>query len=191
MNEAWGAVVAAIAAGVFGIIGILAGIYVGRRQTTDQAAVEHQQWLRQQRLEAYTSLFTAWDQAISEFRAFQNTWDDTTAFFHEHGSPDGNTDIVTIVDQKTTQIWATLRPHVERTELLGPVPVQTATIGLRMAYTALRARLLEQAYRESEEIVWPVWEGELAKADVARSEFHAAASKVLRTQPSPQGELLL
>lgn len=191
MNEAWGAVVAAVAAGVFGIIGILAGIYVGRRQTTDQAQVEHGQWLRGQRLEAYTGLFTAWDAAIRELRAFQDGWDDATGFFHAYGSPDGDIDIITVTEQTTAEVWERLGPHVERAELLGPSPVQVATVGLREAYSDLRTCLLEQARSASEEIVWPVWRGKLGRADVARSQFHAAASEVLRTPPSPQGELPL
>ncbi|MEV6379027.1 hypothetical protein AB0M31_06345 [Streptomyces sp. NPDC051773] len=63
MNEAWGAVVAAAAAGVFGVGGVLAGIYVGRRQTTDQAQVEHEQWLRGQRREAYIAFLAVFDRA--------------------------------------------------------------------------------------------------------------------------------
>ncbi|WP_345656587.1 hypothetical protein [Streptomyces siamensis] len=48
MSEAWAAIIAAVAAGVFGIAGILTGIVAGRRQTVDQATVEHGQWLRGQ-----------------------------------------------------------------------------------------------------------------------------------------------
>ncbi|QIY60391.1 hypothetical protein HEP85_38565 [Streptomyces sp. RPA4-2] len=62
MNEAWGAVVAAVAAGVFGVGGALLGIYVGRKQTTDQAHVEHEQWLRGQRREAYIAYLASWDE---------------------------------------------------------------------------------------------------------------------------------
>ncbi|MFJ2241832.1 hypothetical protein [Streptomyces sp. NPDC087859] len=63
MNEAWGAVVAAVAAGVFGVGGALVGIYVGRKQTTDQAQVEHEQWLRGERREAYVAYLAAHDAA--------------------------------------------------------------------------------------------------------------------------------
>ncbi|MEV8547233.1 hypothetical protein [Streptomyces sp. NBC_01261] len=59
MSEAWAAVVAAVAAGFFGIGGILTGIIVGRRQTTDQATVEHGQWLRGQRQQAYLAFLSA------------------------------------------------------------------------------------------------------------------------------------
>ncbi|MFR9800553.1 hypothetical protein ACL02U_32345 [Streptomyces sp. MS06] len=39
MSEGTGAVVASIAAGVLAIIGTVIGMYVGRRQTTDEAQV--------------------------------------------------------------------------------------------------------------------------------------------------------
>ncbi|WP_367324743.1 hypothetical protein [Streptomyces sp. HUAS ZL42] len=48
MGEQWGTVVAAL----IGVGGVFGGIFLGRRQVTDQAAVEHGQWLRGQRREA-------------------------------------------------------------------------------------------------------------------------------------------
>ncbi|CAL9333057.1 hypothetical protein [Streptomyces sp. enrichment culture] len=68
MDQGWAAVVAAIAAGVFGITGALCGIVVGRRQ----AAVEHGHWLREQRLQAYTDLLAAWDETVHEMGRFQD-----------------------------------------------------------------------------------------------------------------------
>ena len=186
MSEGTGAVVASIAAGVLAIIGTLMGIYVGRRQATDQAQVEHGQWLRGQRLEAYSSLFTAWDTAIDELRDFQNvTFDDATEFFDEHGSPDDGADIVTVTEKATEEAWERLRPYIERAELLGPGPVQIATVGLHEAHEGLRTRLLEQA--RSTENRWGLWNEELTKVAVARSKFHAEASKVLQTPPAPKG----
>ncbi|MFE2821919.1 hypothetical protein [Streptomyces sp. NPDC059271] len=69
MSEAWAAIIAAVAAGFFGIGGILTGIIVGRRQTTDQATVEHGQWLRGQRQAAYTEALAAWDAFEAEAEA--------------------------------------------------------------------------------------------------------------------------
>ncbi|MFJ6691658.1 hypothetical protein [Streptomyces sp. NPDC091294] len=72
MDQGWAAVVAAIAAGVFGITGALCGIVVGRRQAADQATVEHGHWLREQRLQAYTDLLAAWDETVHEMGRFQD-----------------------------------------------------------------------------------------------------------------------
>jgi hypothetical protein len=196
MSDQWPVILTATL-GVAGTVVVAwMGIHGTRQQATDQARIEHGQWLRQQRLEAYTNLFTAWDQAINDLHAFQDSWDDTVEDFNEHGPSSGGPlgDSVyfdDFVDLSTADIWARLEPCVERAELLGPAPVQTAAVGLREAYRGLRARLLEQAHSESQQIVGAVWKEELGKAAVARSEFHTAASKVLRTSPNPQGEQVL
>lgn len=59
MSESWGMLAAAIAAGLLGIGGVLLGLVVGRRQVSDQAQVEHGQWLRGQRMEAYLEFLRA------------------------------------------------------------------------------------------------------------------------------------
>ncbi|MEU6317428.1 hypothetical protein [Streptomyces sp. NPDC047009] len=41
MGEQWRTVVAAVIAALAALSGVLAGVVVGRRQVTDQAAVEH------------------------------------------------------------------------------------------------------------------------------------------------------
>lgn len=57
MGEQWATIMAAVIA----VCGVPVGILVGRWQVTDQAAVEHGQWLRGQRQEAYIALLDAWD----------------------------------------------------------------------------------------------------------------------------------
>lgn len=74
MSESWGMVAAAIAAGLLGIGGVLLGLVVGRRQVSDQAQVEHGQWLRGQRLEAYLEFLRAWDTALSDMADLQDDW---------------------------------------------------------------------------------------------------------------------
>lgn len=80
MTDAWGAVVAAVAAGVFGVGGALVGVFVGRKQTTDQAYVEHEQWLRGQRREAYVAYLAAFDDARSKV-------EDVVRFLPRHIDP--------------------------------------------------------------------------------------------------------
>lgn len=61
-------IIAAAIAATGALVGVFSGIIVGRHQVTDQASVEHGQWLRGQRQEAYTAFLTAWDAGIPEFR---------------------------------------------------------------------------------------------------------------------------
>lgn len=62
MTEAWGIVIAAIIA----VAGTVVGYFAGRRQVRDQALVEHEQWLRAQRQEAYYTFLTEFDEVVSE-----------------------------------------------------------------------------------------------------------------------------
>ena len=62
MTEAWGIVIAAIIA----VAGTAVGYSAGRRQVRDQALVEHGQWLRAQRQEAYYAFLTVFDGVVSE-----------------------------------------------------------------------------------------------------------------------------
>ncbi|MGY3676552.1 hypothetical protein [Streptomyces sp. TE33382] len=55
MTEQWGTFIP----GGIGLIGVLAGIYVGRWQVTYQARVEHGQWLRGQQQKAHLALLDA------------------------------------------------------------------------------------------------------------------------------------
>ncbi|MEU5360246.1 hypothetical protein ACFY9R_28635 [Streptomyces albidoflavus] len=61
MTEAWGMIIAALLA----LAGTFGGLIVGRRQVEDQAHIEHEQWLRDQRQQAYGRFLTAWDAAFA------------------------------------------------------------------------------------------------------------------------------
>ncbi|MEU9503178.1 hypothetical protein [Streptomyces sp. NPDC048196] len=61
MSDGWGAVIAAVATGVFGlVVGILA-YKAGRRQVKDQAAADHRAWRLQNRFDAYRGLLVTAD----------------------------------------------------------------------------------------------------------------------------------
>lgn len=62
MTEAWGIVIAAVIA----VAGTAIGYFAGRHQVRDQALVEHAQWLRTQRQEAYYTFLAVFDGAVSE-----------------------------------------------------------------------------------------------------------------------------
>ncbi|MFH9389843.1 hypothetical protein ACH4KV_24175 [Streptomyces albidoflavus] len=61
MTEAWGMIIAALLA----LAGTFGGLIVGRRQVDDQAHIEHEQWLRGQRQQAYGRFLAAWDAAFA------------------------------------------------------------------------------------------------------------------------------
>ncbi|MEU9900749.1 hypothetical protein ACIBCS_36155 [Streptomyces phaeochromogenes] len=87
MNEAWAAVVA-VAAGVFA----LAGGYYGSRR---QADVEHGQWQRGQRQEAYLALLDAWDAAMRKLTDIAADWDHQLYGEQEQRAGDDFSDVIT------------------------------------------------------------------------------------------------
>lgn len=185
MDQGWAAIIAAIAAGVFGITGVFAGIVVGRRQTVDQAAVEHGQWLRDQRLQAYMNLFTTWDDVFADLRSFQDRWNEEVESLQEIGY---TVHPSAVAGQKTNEAWARLRPVIERVELLGPARIYDAHGDLLAAWRDMSDVLEEQASQEPYSSLDEEFDRASMRGAVARSNFHTAASDVLRTPPSPQGE---
>lgn len=80
MDQGWAAVIAAIVAALGGI-GI--GLVVGRRQLTDQATVEHEQWLRSQRQETYVEVLAEFDRIFSRARGF---WELIDGLVEDHAA---------------------------------------------------------------------------------------------------------
>ncbi|MFD4339022.1 hypothetical protein ACFWPP_17840 [Streptomyces anulatus] len=68
MTEAWAAIIAAVIAGVLTMVGGHMGFRAGRQQVRDQAQVEHEQWLRGQRQEAYADFLAVWDAAYAALK---------------------------------------------------------------------------------------------------------------------------
>lgn len=66
MDQGVAAVVAAGVAGAVAVAGSFIGVWVGRRQVRDQAKIEHEQWLRGQRQEAFVDFLAAWDEAVAQ-----------------------------------------------------------------------------------------------------------------------------
>lgn len=64
MSDGWGAVIASVATGVFVLVAAYWAYKAGRRQVKDQAVVEHEQWLRGQRQEAYLGFLPSLDRLL-------------------------------------------------------------------------------------------------------------------------------
>ncbi|SEC64457.1 hypothetical protein [Streptomyces sp. PAN_FS17] len=185
VNEAWAAIIAAIAAGVFGVGGAYVGLVAGRRQTADQAHVEHGQWLRGQRQEAYLMFLDAWDAAMKDFQDFQGRWDGLVQEAREYGELPAPSETA---ESTVNEVWAAVRVPLERAELLGPKAVDLAVREITESFRQLREELVEQGDRESPFVDWERWNRALGKAGAARFTFQVAAMQTLRTPPSPGGE---
>ncbi|MEU9466645.1 hypothetical protein AB0D78_08300 [Streptomyces avermitilis] len=121
MTEQWGTVVAALIAAT----AALAGVLMGRRQVTDEAQVEHEQWLRGQRQEAYVTYLDMVDQALMQL-------DDivTSADRYEEATNEGHEwyEIFERIDARGEAAWGLVRKPQERVYLLGPEKVNAAAL---------------------------------------------------------------
>lgn len=185
MDEGWAAVVAAVVAGGVGIGGTLLGTVVGRKQTTDQAHVEHRQWLRGQRQSTYLALLETWDGIVDEMVAMQNSWDGRVQEWQEAavGPHPGEQ-----ADEALHAAGARLRHATEQVDLLGPRSVDEALTELKDAFVGCRDEIRNQSVRQPQWVNREAWEAKLTRATAARRNFHAAAIKTLRTAPGPEQE---
>lgn len=165
-----------------GILGILAGFLVGRRQITDQAAVEHRQWLRGQRQEAYINLLDAWDTAIAALEHVVDVWEEREDFTRRHG--EGN--MWETVGGEVAAANQTLAKPIDRAALMGPPAVDAAVAAMDAAFDNLSAYLNHQADPDEPfEADWHTWASLLTAAHRARYQFMDAAKLSLRMMPRP------
>ncbi|MFC4606892.1 hypothetical protein ACFO9E_03485 [Streptomyces maoxianensis] len=176
MGEQWGTVVAA----VIGFGGLFVGLIVGRRQVKDEAQVEHGQWLRGQRQEAYAQLLDAWDTAVGDTvdvtgnaerydDAEQEGWD-----WGEHIEPN--------IRNTITKAWEPVRRAVERVELLGPQSAMETAESLRAAGCEVAEAASDFSSR------WPNHEGVEAAVEVGfqvRRDVVTAFATVMQEAPRP------
>ncbi|MFF7329700.1 hypothetical protein [Streptomyces sp. NPDC008150] len=182
MTEAWAAIIAAIAGGVLGIGGTLAGVVTSRRQTVDQATVEHGQWLRGQRQTAYTETLAAWDTFLGEAQQFWQRY--------EFGLPEGS-----IPHEASRHRNNLLRGPGDRVEkaldatiLLSRQDVVDVAEQLRSAMTRVIAALPTPTAPSSTGMSSPeqerVWEDALNAAQQSRDAFYRKARHTQRTPPT-------
>jgi hypothetical protein len=179
MKEQWGTVVAAVIAAV----AALGGVLLGRRQVKDQAAVEHGQWLRGQRQEAYVALLEAWDTGVKQFDERVQNWEDEH-YAAEHFEGNGWEESEKSIYHRTHEIAETVQRAIERVELLGPKSVDDASVRLADALTALRDAVRSKAGGEE----WPDWiaYGEAkGRVEAARRGFLMASRETMRAAPRP------
>ncbi|MER7135377.1 hypothetical protein ABT358_02390 [Streptomyces sp. NPDC000341] len=177
MWEQWGTVVGAL----IGFGGLFVGLLVGRRQVTDQARVEHDQWLRGQRQAAYAQLLDAWDTAI---RRVNEVVDGSEGHLEaETQGHDWDTEIVPVIRESIAEPWRAVWRATERVELLGPPEAVRAVFQMYSAGTEVASALLD--FSQS----WPNVERVHAaqfSADMARRDTVPVVAKVLQEAPSPR-----
>jgi hypothetical protein len=133
---------AALIAGLAGTVGAVAGAVVGavaavrgarigaekaaetaRQQVQDQASIDHEHWLRQQRIEAYSEFLTAYDEsALIASRTIKKIRD------MEPGDPKPEDDL-----NELTATALRLRQVRQRVKLVGPEPIHARAMGLEDA----------------------------------------------------------
>ncbi|MFJ3545456.1 hypothetical protein ACIPQH_25210 [Streptomyces rubiginosohelvolus] len=176
MWEQWGTVVGAL----IGFGGLFVGLLVGRRQVTDEAKVEHEQWLRGQRQEAYAQLLDAWD---TGWRATRDVVEHPEK--HDEAEARGwnwGEDIIPAIIREVSPPWEPFWRAVERVELLGPQSAVGAAEGLRRAAEEAEAAALDFTG------MWPNrdrFEAAKVAALAARRKAVTAVGAVLQEAPSP------
>ncbi|MER5916440.1 hypothetical protein ABT124_40140 [Streptomyces sp. NPDC001982] len=185
MSDTAATIFTAIAGGLFALAVAYISYRAGRRQTTDQATVEHGQWLRGQRQQAYLAFQDTWDTAIEDLQALQDSWE---ARVHAYAQDSALEDPAMVADRRYNDSWRAVRKDLERVELLGPQRVDVCL------------REMEDVFREMGDVIggqllagascphWDEWNPVRARANMARFNFHAAAIQTLRQPPSPEGE---
>ena len=186
MSEAWGAVVAAIIA----VLGTLAGAWLGhragRRQTADQATVEHGQWLRGQRQENYLQLLDAFDAAKENLKDIVDRWDAVALRADQHGLADS--EFEELIDARVKVAVEGLEKPLERAHLLGPEPVELVVDELDTWVDHLVVHLHQQAMPGTG-LDWDrsTFHALMGRGSVLREKLVSAAKTTLRTPPSPGG----
>ncbi|MFH8581605.1 hypothetical protein [Streptomyces zaomyceticus] len=181
MTEGWGMVVAA----AIGLIGVLCGLFIGRRTVRDQARVEHGQWLRGQRQEAYVQCLDAWDGAMRAFEAILEESDQRrqiARYEDEQRSIDGWGHLGEELFGEVEQISGPVNEALERVRLLGPESLDKAAMNLEDALKGLGGAMRAGAGEGS----WPrydFWNEMKSNATDCRREFFDLSRTVIRTAP--------
>ncbi|MFD3815161.1 hypothetical protein ACFWRZ_08845 [Streptomyces rubiginosohelvolus] len=183
MDQGWAAVIAAGVAGAVAVAGSFIGVWVGRWQARDQARIEHGQWLRGQRQEAFVSLLTLWDEAVLKLEQRVLSGDDLTEL--EGLARADNLAYDEVADDVIEQMRAEIAPVLlagERVTLLGPAPVEQAAANLLSALQDIAAGIGMQ-YVEPGTDPHNAYRAAEAAATERRKEFLAESSKLLQTAP--------
>ena len=179
MNQLWVAVLPTVAAGVFGIAGTLAG----RRQTTDEAAVEHDQWLRGQRQTAYLDALDAMDEVLRDSAALREDWN--RRYENAMTGGGGEEGFQEHIAEELAGISRAVGKPLERARLLSADDVDEALHVASTAYEAMLRYLEGQLDEPAQDHGWTRWEDVQDAAREARAGVMLACQKKLQDPPRP------
>ncbi|MGW0895532.1 hypothetical protein ACWD0G_00800 [Streptomyces goshikiensis] len=170
-----------VAAAAIALIGVFSGLLIGRRQVRDQAQVEHGQWLRGQRQEAFVALIAAWDEALPKLEA--QLLDEEEIMYLNRSSGWGEAE--QSVSEAVERDHQPLRRAAERVQMLGPQTVDAAVTEMLNTATVLRFGVMAQYDPEPAQDHDPVsaFRGAWRHIDADRRAFLLEARKVLRQTP--------
>lgn len=193
MTEGWGTVAAA----AIGFAGLFVGLIVGRRQVRDQAQVEHGQWLRAQRQEAYVAFLDRWDQAVKDMHSIVKDWDLSLRALEYRKDliveADGISAAAAAEEQWDEGVWGTTYAHetsttrtLERVQLLGPEPLEDISGEMQQLLSGMRGGILDMLAVKSDpdsEVPGVEYREAWLATVNARYRFLEAARDVTRTAP--------
>ncbi|MEU6979616.1 hypothetical protein [Streptomyces sp. NPDC046371] len=185
MDQGVAAVVAAAVAGTVAVAGSFIGVWVGRRTVRDQAQVEHDQWLRGKRQEAYLALTDAWDDAIPKWEARVLDPDDPDdPRINRLNREDAWDEAGMQAAQRMEADRAPVRRAVEGVQLLGPDPVERAAAAMLDTLEELSVGIAAQyvAPEEGHEPLEHYWQAR-GEVERRREAFLAAARDAVRRTP--------
>jgi hypothetical protein len=169
-----------------GVAGTLAasslGIHGNRRQTTQQADVEHGQWLRNQRQEAYVQLLDTWDQAVDALEQLAEDW---TVIEVEMDSQGQINDFQQTIHQRAEAARQVMVKPMDRATLLGPEGVDRAVERMDTAFDDAQAWLGRQADPAESLQNWDQWTRLLTILHDVRRGFLEAAKAEMGRPPRP------
>ncbi|MGW7494248.1 hypothetical protein ACWGKA_08050 [Streptomyces luteogriseus] len=185
MSDTAATIFTAIAGGLIAVAVVYISYRAGRRQTTDEATVEHGQWLRGQRQQGYLTFVDTWDTKVESLQGLQRSWE---ARVSEYEQSDRQEDPAEASSRLMGDAWRAVRRDLERVELLGPQRIDLALRAMEDAFREMQDVITAQALDGATCPHWDEWTPVLARANKARFNFHAAAIRTLRQPPSPEGE---
>jgi hypothetical protein len=186
MSDQWPVILTA----AIGVAGTVVVAYIGilgnRRQTTDQAAIEHEQWLRGQRQQAYVALLDAWDTAVSKLESTVDSWAEREELLDNQGGEPY--ELEKAVEDDLVDARRGLVKPLDRAAILGPASVDAVVTMMGNAFDAASGYLSYQSNPDEPfEQDWHSWQTLMTRAHQARRQFTEASKTVLRTPPQPGG----
>ncbi|MWA08141.1 hypothetical protein [Streptomyces sp. BA2] len=173
-------------AGLLGIAGVLLGLFVGRRQVSDQAQVEHGQWLRGQRLQAYLDFLHSWGAAMSAMEDLQEERGAELDLAVENVGEVGLAErMQEVVVARANGPLAEAADAAERATLVATPPLEEQVEDVLQRLMVLSSGLHSRARYESANPEWAAWNRGALEAREARTVFFRQAKADLETVPKP------